>query len=79
MTQHWISSFLLSQNLINNDDLEQAIDEIDNSNEQLITNLINNKLLDANAFAIESSQFFNLPLFDLNAYDLDFFPHAFLD
>lgn len=79
MTQHGISSFLLSQNLINNDDLEQAIDEIDNSNEQLITHLINNKLLDANAFAIESSQFFNLPLFDLNAYDLDFFPHAFLD
>ncbi|WP_440994591.1 type IV-A pilus assembly ATPase PilB [Cysteiniphilum litorale] len=79
MTQHGISSFLLSQNLINNDDLEQAIDEIDNSNEPLITHLINKKLLDANAFAIESSQFFNLPLFDLNAYDLDFFPRAFLD
>lgn len=70
MTQHGISSFLLSQNLISNDDLEHAIDEIDNNNEQLITHLINKKLLDANAFALESSQFFNLPLFDLNAAHL---------
>ncbi|WP_119329554.1 type IV-A pilus assembly ATPase PilB [Cysteiniphilum halobium] len=79
MTQHGISSFLLSQNLISNEDLEHAIDKIDDSNEQLITHLIHNKLLDANVFAIKSSQFFNLPLFDLNAYDLDFFPRAFLD
>ena len=79
MRQHGINSFLLSQNLITNDALEVALDEVENSNEQLITHLINKKLLNESNFAIKAANFFNLPLFDLNAYDLGFFPRSCLN
>ncbi len=79
MTQHGISSFLLSRKLVSNNDLDTAIRAIDNSNEQLITHLIDKKLLDSKPFAIEAANFFNLPLFDLTAYNLECFPRAFLN
>ncbi len=79
MSQHGISSFLLSQNLIASEVLDEVIKAADKADERLISHLVSNKLLDSKLFAIEAAKFFNLTLFDLNAYDLEFFPRKYLN
>ena len=74
----------LSRKLVNDGliDEEKAIDAIKGAREEKITftqYLVNNKILSAKKIAMEASAEFGLPVFDLNALDMEAAPKDIVD
>ncbi len=76
--QNAITSFILNEKLAEPDTLNDAITEANKSNTPLIKHLVINQVVDGKLFAIKAAEFFNLSLFDLNAYNADFIPKKIL-
>lgn len=61
----------VQDNLLDENQVSQAIEDARNNKTSLIRELVDNNILDSAAIAMAASQEFGIPLFDLNAIDLD--------
>jgi type IV pilus assembly protein PilB len=62
---------LVQDGIIEEEDIIKAMKATQKSGESLVDHLVDNKLADARAVAVAASHEFGVPLFDLNAFDLD--------
>lgn len=79
MNNNGIISFLINQGLSDQATLEKANLEAQKSKVSLIHYLTARGIVDSRQFSLKSASFFGISTFDLEAYNIEFIPHKYVN
>ena len=79
MDKNGITGFLVSNGLITQEQIDDKLNNTDNTSLPILPQLIQGQLLDEDQYISLAADFFNLNLFDLESYNLDYLPKSYYD
>ena len=79
MDKNGITGFLVSNGLITQEQIDDKLNNADNTSLPILPQLIQGQLLDEEQYISLAADFFNLNLFDLESYNLDYLPKSYYD